>query len=188
LEKKRRKVDSQKGKLLAEISRACVEQLQILKRMAKKTEAVNSHNPIYTFFRSMAQTVMQFPPNIIAETRVKVRQLVGEMEAKALYEQNRPTASGCPYHSFSSSFHYQVLCYSGHGHVPPVSCQSSTEMCRLQAQQLIHVVMCHLQNQHQCQHHLKMEMKGEALRVMNLTPTPPALLKCSSLAENCYLI
>jgi hypothetical protein len=32
-----------------------------------------------------------------------------------------------------------------------------------------------------------MEMKGEAFQVMNLTPTPPALLKRSSLAENCYL-
>jgi len=49
----------------------------------QKTEAVNSHNPVFTFFRSMAQIVTQFPPNVIAETRVKVCHLVGEMEAKA---------------------------------------------------------------------------------------------------------
>jgi hypothetical protein len=30
-----------------------------------------------------------------------------------------------------------------------------------------------------------MEMKGEAMLVMNLTPTPPALLICFSLDENC---
>jgi len=50
------------------------------------------------------------------------------MEAKAPYEQKKPTASGCPYYNFSLSFHYQVLCYSSHGHVPPASFQSSTEM------------------------------------------------------------
>jgi hypothetical protein len=44
--------------------------------------------------------------------------------------------------------------------------------------------MCHFRNQHQRQHH-KVEMKGEAVVVMNLTPTPPALLICSSLDENC---
>jgi hypothetical protein len=68
---------------MAEISQGREEQLQILKRMTKKTEAVNSRNPVFTFFRTVAQSVMQFPPNIIAETRVKVCQLVGEMEAKA---------------------------------------------------------------------------------------------------------
>jgi len=96
--------------------------------MAEKTEAVNSHNPVFTCFRSMAQTVMQFPPIIITKTRVKVCQLIGEMETKAPYKQNKPTASGCPYHNFSLSFHYQVLCYSSHGHVPPASSQLSTEV------------------------------------------------------------
>jgi hypothetical protein len=50
------------------------------------------------------------------------------MEAEAMYEQNRATASGCSFHNFSSLFDYQVLCYSGHGDVPPASCQSYTEM------------------------------------------------------------
>ena len=128
LEKKGHKVISQKGKLLAEICQGHEERLQILKRMAEKTEASDSHNPVFTFFRGMAQTEPQFSPNIIAKTRVKVCKLVGEMEGKALCEQNRPTTLGCPFHDFSSSFHCQVLCYSGHGHVPPASCQSSTQM------------------------------------------------------------
>jgi hypothetical protein len=31
-----------------------------------------------------------------------------------------------------------------------------------------------------------MEMKGEAILVMNMTPTLPTLLLCSSLDENCF--
>ena len=70
--KKRRKVVSQKGKLLADIFHGREERLQILKRMAEKTEEAGSHDPLFTFFRSMAQTVtQQFPPSIIAETRWK---------------------------------------------------------------------------------------------------------------------
>jgi len=186
-EKKRLKVISQKGKDLKSSARKenfwqkFLEDVRndskFLKEWQKKIEAVNSHNPVFTCFRSMAQTVMQFPPNIISKTRVKVCQLVGEMEAKPLYEQNRPTALGCPYHNFSLSFHYQVLVtpvvVMSHQH--PVSCL--LKCCHLQAQQLILVVMCHHQNQHQCQHHLKMEMKEETLHVMNLILTPPALLK-----------
>ena len=60
--------------------------MKILKRMAEKTEMADSHNPVFTFLKSMVQTVTQFPPNIIAETRVKMCQLVAEMEEKAMYE------------------------------------------------------------------------------------------------------
>ena len=67
-EKKRRKDVSQKEKLLADIFCGCEEQLQILKRIAEKTEEAESHNPVFTFFKSMAQTVTQFTPSIIAET------------------------------------------------------------------------------------------------------------------------
>jgi len=63
-----RKVVSQKEKLLAHIFRGHEERLQILKRMAEKTEEAESHNPVFTFFKSMAQTVTQFPPSITAET------------------------------------------------------------------------------------------------------------------------
>ena len=128
-EKKRRKVVSQKEKLLADIFRGREERLQILKRMAEKTEEAESRNPVFTFFKSMAQTVTQLPPSIIAETRVKICQLVAQMEAKALHEQNQARASGFPVHSFSSSsFDYQVPCYSCHGNVPPAPCQLSAQM------------------------------------------------------------
>ena len=128
-EKKRRKVVSQKEKLLADIFRGREERLQILKRMAGKTEEAESHNPVFTFFKSMAQIVMRFPPSIIAETRVKICQLVAQMEAKALHEQNQARASGFPFHNFlSSSFDYQVPCYSCHGNVPPAPYQPSAKI------------------------------------------------------------
>jgi len=55
--------------------------------------------------------------------------------------------------------------------------------CPLQVQQLIHVATCLLQNQHQCQHLLRMEKKGEAVQMMNFTPTLPALLMSSSSSD-----
>ena len=79
-------------------------------------------------------------------------------------------------------------------HVIPVTVMSHQHSVRhlfkcrpVQAQQLIHVVMCLLQNQHQRQHLLRMGMKGEAMQARNLTLTPPALLICSSLAKNLFL-
>ena len=95
--------------------------------MAEKKEA-ESHNPVFTFCKSMAQTVTQFPPSITAETRVQICQLVAQMEAKALHEQNQARASGFPFHNFYSSFDYQVPCLSCHGSVPPAPCQSSAQM------------------------------------------------------------
>jgi len=57
--------------------------------MAEKTEEAESNNPVFTFFKSMAQTVTQFPPSIIAETRVKICQLVAQMEAKLYMSKTR---------------------------------------------------------------------------------------------------
>jgi len=128
-EKKRRKVVSQKEKLLAHTFRGREERLQILKRMTEKTEEGESHNPVFTFFKSMAQTVTQFPPSITAETRVKICQLVAQMEAKALHKQNQARASSFLFHGFScSTFDYQVPCYSCHGNVPTTRKQNDSKL------------------------------------------------------------
>jgi hypothetical protein len=82
-------------------------------KFLKECHKKESHNPVFTFFKSMAQIVTQFPPSITTETRVKICQLVVQMEAKALHEQN---------HDFSSSTDYQVPCYSCHCNVPPAPC------------------------------------------------------------------
>jgi len=66
--RKKCKVVSQKEKPLADIFRGHEDRLQILKRMTEKTEESESHSPVFTFFRSMAQTVTHIPPSIIAET------------------------------------------------------------------------------------------------------------------------
>jgi len=93
----RRKVVSQKEKFLTDIFRRRKELLQILKRMAKKKKEAESHIPVFTFFKSMAQTVTHFPPSITAETRVKICQQVAQMEVKALHEQNQATAFHEPF-------------------------------------------------------------------------------------------
>ena len=140
-ERKRPKVVSQKEKLTADIFRGREERLQILKRMAEKTEEAEPHNPVFTFFKSMAQTVTHFPPSIIAETRMKICQLVAQMEAKALHEQNQARASGFSFHNFFLPLHLISKCpvipvtvmFRQH----PASYQP--KCCPLQAQQLIHV-------------------------------------------------
>jgi len=98
--KKKHKVVSQKEKLLADIFHWREDRLQILKRMAEKTEESESHSPVFTFVKSMAQTVTQFPPSIISETRVKICQLIVQMGAQALHEQNQARALGFPFHNF----------------------------------------------------------------------------------------
>ena len=52
----------------------------------------------------------QFPPSIIAETRVKICQLVAQMEAKALQEQNQKKTSGFPFHNFLLFLHLISKC------------------------------------------------------------------------------
>ena len=101
------------------------------------------------------------------------------MEAKALHEQNQARALGFPFHSFL--LHLITTCP-----LIPITVMfrqhtaSHLLKCPLQAQQLIHLATCLLQNQHQCQHLLRMERKGEAVQMMNLAPTHPALLMSSS--------
>nr|CAD7269272.1 unnamed protein product [Timema shepardi] len=49
-------------------------------------------HPIQTFFKSMASTVMTFPPHLIAETRMNVCNIVSEMEIRALRENSYGTS------------------------------------------------------------------------------------------------
>jgi len=61
--------------------------------------------------------------------------------------------------------------------------------CRpLNAQQPTQVATCLRQNQHQRQHLLRMERKGEAVQMTNVTPTLPALLMSSSSSDWCIYI
>lgn len=59
----------------------------VLHLLQEIREMINSRsNPISIFFDSMAKTVMQFPPAQAAEVKLKVCQIVTEMECKLLEE------------------------------------------------------------------------------------------------------
>lgn len=56
-------------------------------------------NPIKKFFDSMGDIVSQFPPYLAAETRLKVCQVVTEMEMKMLSLSSLPLDTQTPSHS-----------------------------------------------------------------------------------------
>ena len=132
----------------------------------------------------MAQTVTHFPPSINTETRVKICQLVAQMEAEALHEQNQARASGFPFHNFySSSFDYRGLLFLSRqcsASTLPVICSN---VVLSKPKQLIHVATRLVHNRHQRKEQLRIERKGEAVQMTNLTPTFPSFLKHSSSSD-----
>ena len=137
------------------------ERLQILKRMEEKTEEAEPRKLVFTFFKSMAQTVTQFPPSTIAETRVKIVSWLRKWKQKLYMSKTRRELRVFLFTIFLL-LHLITKCP-----VIPVMVMfrqhpaSHLLKCPLQAQQLIHVATCLLQNQHQRQHLLRMERKGE---------------------------
>ncbi|CAG9760110.1 unnamed protein product [Ceutorhynchus assimilis] len=53
-------------------------------------------HPIFTFFESLAKTVSQFPPDIIARTRSKAAQIVTDMELESIARSSKIPANN-PY-------------------------------------------------------------------------------------------
>lgn len=77
-----------KDKIIQEIKKGREERLAMMKEM-KEAEC---NNPIQIFFKSMASTVMTFPPELVVETRMRVNNIVSEMELRALTAKvNTPT-------------------------------------------------------------------------------------------------
>lgn len=67
-----------------------------LATMTEKKEAEFDH-PIQIFFKSMASTVMTFPPELMVETRMLVNNIVSEMELRSLKTKNNThTTSNIP--------------------------------------------------------------------------------------------
>lgn len=56
--------------------------------IVKREPSLEAENPLYTFFRSMAQSVSTFPEHLIIETKLSVCQVVSKMEMKALIERS----------------------------------------------------------------------------------------------------
>lgn len=69
-----------KDKIIQEIKKGREERLAMMREM-KEAE---HNNPIQIFFKSMASTVMNFPPELVVETRMRVNNIVSEMELRAL--------------------------------------------------------------------------------------------------------
>jgi len=77
-----------KDKIIQEIKKGREERLAMMKEM-KEAECSNA---IQIFFKSMASTVMTFPPELVVETRMRVNNIVSEMELRALAAKvNTPT-------------------------------------------------------------------------------------------------
>lgn len=53
----------------------------------QNTKSLKEH-PVDLFFQSMAEVVKKFPPQINTEARLKVCQVVSELEYKALKQQS----------------------------------------------------------------------------------------------------
>ncbi|KAJ8871087.1 hypothetical protein PR048_027391 [Dryococelus australis] len=76
-----------KESMLNESRKGQEERGKILKELVTNRVRDRSPHPIHTFFERMAQTVKKFSLRLIAETRLKVSQIVSEMEIHSLMEQ-----------------------------------------------------------------------------------------------------
>ncbi|XP_023310685.1 uncharacterized protein LOC108908641 [Anoplophora glabripennis] len=79
IETKRLKLDNPEDNIKAES-----DVVHLLRDIRDATRA--KQHPIKMFFDSMASTVMGFPPALAAEAKLKVCQIVAELECKMLNE------------------------------------------------------------------------------------------------------
>ncbi|XP_054266996.1 uncharacterized protein LOC128989152 [Macrosteles quadrilineatus] len=78
-------------KVLDEIKIGRLERSKLLSNLlSNETKPPQKDHPVDMFFLSMAEVVKQFPPHIITEARLKVCQVVSELELKAMQENTRP--------------------------------------------------------------------------------------------------
>lgn len=65
--------------------------IQGLLQQPNETQSVdNKRHPIFKFFESLADTVTNFSPDLIAETRAKVAQVVTDMELRQISRYSQP--------------------------------------------------------------------------------------------------
>lgn len=67
---------------IEESNKAESDVIHLLRDIRDATQT--KHNPIKLFFDSMASTVMGFPPALAAEAKLKVCQIVAELECRML--------------------------------------------------------------------------------------------------------
>lgn len=77
-----------KDKMIEEIRKGREERLAVFKEMRR-----GDHDPIQTFFKSMATTVATFPPELAIEAKTRVFNIISEMELRALNAKASYTSS-----------------------------------------------------------------------------------------------
>ena len=77
---KNRQKGGNKERLLQEIRQGREERLKMIKEIKQQSE----NHPIQIFFKSMASTVMTFPPELAVEARNRVCNIISEIELRAL--------------------------------------------------------------------------------------------------------
>lgn len=94
VEPQKKKKKSVKERMIEEIKTGREERNKILQgllsaKQMKRTNTTAEH-PVNMFFSSMAEVVKTLPPHLIAEARMKVCQVVSELECRALQQQPPP--------------------------------------------------------------------------------------------------
>ncbi|XP_060861708.1 uncharacterized protein LOC132938721 [Metopolophium dirhodum] len=84
-------------KILDEIKKGREERLAALREM-KQQESID---PIQTFFKSMASTVSMFPPESVVEAKMRIFNIVSEMELRLL--KTKATTSTPPVETMTST-------------------------------------------------------------------------------------
>ena len=155
---------------------------KFLKEWQKKGEEAESHSSVFTFFKSMALTVTQFPPKYNCKNTSENVSWLRKWNQKLYMSKTRRELRVFLFTVFLLLHlitKWPVIHVTVNFRQHPAS--YLLKCCPLQ--QLIPAATCLLQNQHQRQNLLKMERKEEAVQLMNLTPTIPALLMSSSSSD-----
>lgn len=92
-----KKKQHEKLKILDEIKKRREERLAALREM-KQQESID---PIQTFFKSTASTVSTFPPESVVETKMRIFNIVSEMELRLL--KTKATTSTPPVETMTST-------------------------------------------------------------------------------------
>lgn len=78
-------------KKIKETRKGREKRLAVLKE-TEEAKCANNH-PIQIFFKSMASTVMTFPPELAIETRMRVCKIISKMELRSLAAKKNNTQS-----------------------------------------------------------------------------------------------
>ena len=83
-------------RVIAAIENRCKERDKLFRELLSAPSAplgTPETNPIMTFFQSMAQTVMTFPPYLAVEAIAKICQIVTDLEYRSISQYQLPNHS-----------------------------------------------------------------------------------------------